>query len=412
MNYDQLMSFYTPPGGQGQGLESVVQSSVKRIPGLGTVYFRDNGEIQLSADPSGSDKQGFYTIKRGPNGEVVKDQYHPYTVNKDNAFTGALKLAGIVAGGYALAPYLTGAAGAGVGAGAGSLGVDGGMFGLPTATSAGGISGGTLGTGSGASLASTIGAGGGFDPTAQMMAENMGGSAGYTGAGLDASALATAENMGGSAGIAGAGGAASAGGTAATSSVWDQIAKALGISPTSAAATGLKDILGGVLGGVLKGNAGQDFKGDISAAAAAADPFGSQRGFYQTLFHDMNSGAVNPMDVPWMKNLRDTTIDNTAQRLSSKYGGDVSSLGVRNAITQQVNATNAPVANDYLKTIGNAAGMNIQPSSGSVLANAATTNLQNTNQANGNYGTAANALWDYLSKYKPVSSQDQAPKVI
>jgi len=397
MNYDQLMSLFQSPGGQGQGLESMDQGSVKRIPGLGTVYFRGNGEIQVSADPNGGDKQGFYTIKKGANGEIVKDQYHPYTENKDNAFMGAAKLAALAAG-VNFGPAMFGSGGAGAGVGAADA------TSAALASNIGGTSGlgfdlaaTTAGVGNGVGMDSMIT--GGADGVGANLANTVG-----TGFG---STPAPAGGLDFASGYGAAGGAgAAAGGTGAGGSVWDSIAKTLGINTVGAAAgtNGLKDIIGGVIGGVLKGGAADDYKADMAGAAAAADPFGSQRGLYQTLFNNLNNGSVNLMDAPWMKNLRDTTIDNTAQRLSTKYGGDVSSLGVRNAITNQVNAVNAPLGMDYLKTIGNAAGMNIQPSSGSILANAATGNLNNTNQANGNYGTAANALWDYISKYKPISS--------
>jgi hypothetical protein len=163
------------------------------------------------------------------------------------------------------------------------------------------------------------------------------------------------------------------------------------------------------------------FPGQIQHAADTADPFGQFRQGNQTLFNDLTSGKTNLNNTPWMQNLTNTAVDQSAQRLSSKYGGDVNSLGVRNTIANNVNAQNAPIAMSYLNTLlsggtntsgnastagnilnqgntslltglGNAAGANINPNSGQILATGAAQNLQNSNQLVGTIGAGANSL--------------------
>ena len=199
-------------------------------------------------------------------------------------------------------------------------------------------------------------------------------------------------------------GGSGATGTAGTSGVQGLLKQLLGGGTGTGTGNGLSSLFGGgnsndyagvlsaLLGAYGSNNAADKYAATMDKAIAASDPFASQRPQYQTQFANMNNGTMNPLDTPWMQNLTNTTIDNTAQRLSAKYGGDVSSLGVKNAITNQVNAANTPVAMDYLKTIGNAAGMNINPSAGQTTAAAAAGNLNNTNATYGNLGVAANSL--------------------
>ena len=196
---------------------------------------------------------------------------------------------------------------------------------------------------------------------------------------------------------------ATAAGAAGNSSIWDSIAKALGVTTTAVGTTGLKDIIGGLVSGYGASNTADKYAEAMKYAADKADPFSSQRGLYQTLFNSMNGvggapATTDPFNTPWMQNLTNTTVDNTAQRLSSKYGGDVSSLGVKNKITQQVNAANTPIAMDYLKTMGNAAGMNIQPNAGQILATGAGNSAGLDTKTWGNYGVAANGALDWLFK--------------
>ena len=189
-------------------------------------------------------------------------------------------------------------------------------------------------------------------------------------------------------------------------SIWDDISKALGLGEGGGSTLNtLKDILGGGIGAYGSNETAKTYADAMKYAVDKADPFSSQRGLYQTLFNNLNNGTTNVMEAPWMQNLRDTTIDNTAQRLSSKYGGDVSSLGVRNAITNQVNATNAPLAMDYLKTMGNAAGMNIQPNAGTIAAQGAAGQVGLDKAFYGNLGTMVDGGLDMIYRNGGNSGQ-------
>lgn len=96
---------------------------------------------------------------------------------------------------------------------------------------------------------------------------------------------------------------------------------------------------------------------------------------------------------PLMQNLSDVTLDNTARRLTSKYGGDVGSLGVQNEIAKQINAANAPLALDYYKSNlqNNQQYLNTASSNNNSYLNAATGNNQKY------LGTAAGFNQNYIN---------------
>lgn len=197
------------------------------------------------------------------------------------------------------------------------------------------------------------------------------------------------------AGVAGAAGTVANG--AASTSIWDDIAKAVGGTATAAGASNsLKDIFGGLIGAYGANDTANTYADAMKYAVDKADPFASQRPLYQTLFANMNNGTTNPMETPWMQNLNNTTLDNGLQRLTSKYGGEVNSLGVKNELTKQMQAASTPTMMDYLKTIGNAAGMNIQPNSGAIAAQGATGAVPLNNQIYGNAGVAGNSILDMM----------------
>jgi hypothetical protein len=165
----------------------------------------------------------------------------------------------------------------------------------------------------------------------------------------------------------------------------------------------------------------KNFPGNLQTAASTADPFSAFRQQNQQLYGDLTSGKTNLNDTPWMQNLTNTAVDQSAQRLSSKYGGDVNSLGMRSNIANSVNAQNAPVAMSYLNSLlnagtntssnaasagnilgagntslltatGNAAGANINPQSGQILGQGALQQYNNSNSLAGTLGSGFNNL--------------------
>jgi hypothetical protein len=301
-----------------------------------------------------------------------------------------------------------GAAGAGAGAaGEAGLTAPGLMTMGPAGTEAlgagsslaGGL--GSLGTplqaaGAAGSLASAAGGGGSVDQNGSDYA--LGQMTGNPGGLIPNNAMGnTAANLGAASGIAGAVNSGIAGAKSITGI--PAIDNLLNSLTGSGAATGTYqfpwgDVFKGIAGAIGSSTASSDYLKAIHDAAAAADPFASQRPQYQQQFNDINSGKTDINQMPFMQNLTNTAVDNTAQRLSSKYGGDVSSLGVRNTVANNVNAANAPVAMNYLSQIGNAAGANINPQSGNILATGANNAYNQSQQTAGNLGFAANAAFN------------------
>ena len=345
-------------------------------------------------------------------------------------------------------------------------------------------------------LASTIGGASGLGMTAsEAAAAGLSGSA-VAGAGgsslLSAGQQGWLNNLTGvtSGGVtAGLGGALTGAGGASGGSVWDQIAKAVGVtSAVGGAAKNIKDIIGGVVGGYGANEAANTYQDTMNQgmdkyteamkyAIDNSDPFKEQRPQYQSLLSDAMAGRLNSgnnsnyadvrsaaegnpnmlnmnpvnnpafmntdpranpnymnmdatnnpwladtnpetlMNSPLMRNLTETTLDNSARRLTAKYGGEVDSLGVRNEIAKQINAANAPLALDYYKTglannqqyLGTAANSNTSYQNNAIKYN--TDYLNTASNNNNNYlRTAYGNNQDYTRNLATAAGANITPQ--
>jgi len=324
------------------------------------------------------------------------------------------------AGSAAEAGASAGGAGAAVGGSGGSL-LEGGLAGLSDfslaapGTGIGGV--GTAGLGLSATPGALltpemIAAGGGLGAFSGLPAVGAGTGAGL-GLGLTAGSpiMNTAASLASQAGVgslaaptgaaAGSGigsglGASPATGGAGTS-IWSTISKALGLPGSGGAASGaasglspLMQLLGGGLEWWQSGQNADKLSEAIKAASEKADPFASQRGFYQDMlkqsYSDPNFFANNPV----FAGMRDIATNDAARKMSA--GGYTGSGNILHEIADRVQKQGMNYATQFQGQLAQNAGAGISPGVGAnIAAQGANQVMQANQQQNGAMGnTLAN----------------------
>lgn len=158
----------------------------------------------------------------------------------------------------------------------------------------------------------------------------------------------------------------------------------------------LGGVLTGGLAGLLSANANNTAAGQVqdtsAKAAAAADPFASQRGFYQgelkNMYTDPNYFANNGI----LKAANDNAVNDTSRAMAAQ--GYNMSGNVPFAIAQRLQGNNMGYAKDLLQTTGNLAGANIQPSGVSnAIMQGGTAGANATTQNSGTLGNVLGSIF-------------------